>query len=185
MNGANVYGYIYLSQKEHEHLLECRAIKSAYCLFQEYAACEPETKASHPWKDVYDYYSEETARSIGKNPSDADVFSYLSLRHMPSIGKLDATASTRAIFFHITHFHSFQNLFKISVKINLTTLCTQKRGQLYNQVKSKEWEAVSLADHISNALGKLGTTQANLDNPLGCIVLPSGTIGWDNISFSS
>eukprot|EP00026_Physarum_polycephalum_P012993 Phypoly_transcript_13348.p1 GENE.Phypoly_transcript_13348~~Phypoly_transcript_13348.p1 ORF type:complete len:320 (+),score=36.82 Phypoly_transcript_13348:115-960(+) len=172
MESSHVYGYVYLSTREFSNVLDCRELKSKYSLFLEYMECDSSRKADHPWKVVYYQFCERVKRERGfvdafYEPSDADIFAYISSLFVTTIGKVDCTATTRG-----NHDKGLQSGMHI-IKINLTGLC-KEGGKLYRRTSVQEWTPVSLLEYSMHQ-------QQTKILHYGCIVMPSGTIGWENI----
>eukprot|EP00026_Physarum_polycephalum_P000254 Phypoly_transcript_00254.p1 GENE.Phypoly_transcript_00254~~Phypoly_transcript_00254.p1 ORF type:complete len:661 (+),score=60.90 Phypoly_transcript_00254:1607-3589(+) len=178
---GEAYGYLYMTTSDFSYCLDSRTIKSVYILFQEYMDCDPGARTDHPWKAVYSHFYNKAKQEIGfgddkYDPSDADVFTFLSSRYIGSIGKVDATAASRAIFFCVQRRKDIPGKPQDDhlVEINLNALC-KAGGKLYTSTNAQEWNAVTLMEY----------TQQQKSGIYGCIVTPSGTIDWENIEVSS
>jgi len=193
------YGYLFLTEREFSDVLENRGIKSActpkyiytkfsnikFTLldvhFQDYMEATEANKKNHPWKSVYNKYYHDALRNIMPDNglssllSDADVFSYLCWRHVRSFGKLDTTASARAIYFHLEKpvDDKEDKLSPNIVPINLTNLC-KNGGEIFKPAGDNVWKKVTLREYEENLASIEGSR-------LGCIVLPSGEISPEDI----
>eukprot|EP00026_Physarum_polycephalum_P002915 Phypoly_transcript_02924.p2 GENE.Phypoly_transcript_02924~~Phypoly_transcript_02924.p2 ORF type:complete len:369 (+),score=47.56 Phypoly_transcript_02924:1401-2507(+) len=174
---SNMYGYVHLSTSELSHFLDDRILKSRYTLFQEFMNCEQDAKADHPWKSVYQRLYAKVKHEMGFgddsfDPSDTDVFAFISSQFVSSIGELDFTATSRAIFFS-GNSQSTQN--SHTIQINLTSLC-EAGGKLFGRTNITKWTPMTIQEYKRVVLnGK--------EMHFGCIVMPSGTINWEDIVY--